>query len=231
MDKKNIQESMVKKGGRNPKPSTPKPENIIPPSQKFIKKRKNMKVKFDYPPLEYFKIYKDSQDLEFGTQEAACFDIAAYLKLGEEKPSIIEGYNKYNEKIEKSIICDYAHIYSENKENGYICIEPKERLLIPSGLILNIPIGYSVRTHPRSSTGYKIGLHHPHDQGIVDADYYHQLFLLFYNMTEVEVRICHNQRIVQSEMIKKPIYEIKETKTQPSQKTDRIGGIGSTGIS
>ena len=30
----NIQESMIKKGGSNPKPSTPKPENIVPPSQK-----------------------------------------------------------------------------------------------------------------------------------------------------------------------------------------------------
>ena len=29
-----IQESMIKKGGSNPKPSTPKPENVAPPSQK-----------------------------------------------------------------------------------------------------------------------------------------------------------------------------------------------------
>lgn len=31
---KNIQESMVKKGGSNPKPSTPKPENVVPPPQR-----------------------------------------------------------------------------------------------------------------------------------------------------------------------------------------------------
>ena len=110
-----------------------------------------------------------------------------------------------------------------------ICLSSGNRLLIPTGLILDIPEGYSVRTHPRSSTGYKIGIHHPHDQGIIDADYYHQLFLLFYNMTEIEISIKHNQKLVQAEMIKKPIYEIIETKIQPSQKTDRIGGLGSTG--
>lgn len=192
-------------------------------------------VEYDYPPLEYYKIYKDAQDLEFGTQGSACFDVGAYLKLGiDEKthtyrPETVKGYDKDNKKIERPIILDVNGLYSEEEKNGYIYIKPKDRLLIPSGIILGIPDGYSVRTHPRSSTGYKIGLHQPHDQGIIDADYYHQLFLLFYNMTEVEIIIKHNQKIVQSEMIKKPLYDIKETKIQPSQKTDRSGGFGSTG--
>ena len=184
---------------------------------------------YKFPPLEYYKIYEDSQDLEFGTKGAACFDVGAYLKVGEECPNTVNGYDKYNRKIERPINADYAGLYSDDENNGFVIIQPKDRLLIPSGLILNIPDGYSVRTHPRSSTGYKEGIHHPHDQGIIDCDYYHQLFLLFYNMTEIDISIRHNQKIVQSEMIKKPIYDIKQTKIQPSQKTDRVGGLGSTG--
>ena len=182
-----------------------------------------------FPPLKYYKIYKDSQDLKFGTEGAACFDVEAYLKLGEGRPNTVKGYDKYNNKIERPINKDFIRGYSDDEDNGYICIQPKDRILIPSGLILDIPDGYSVRTHPRSSTGYKVGLHHAHDQGIIDADYVQELFLLFYNMTEVDILIKHNQKIVQSEMIKKPIYEIKETNVKPSQKTDRIGGLGSTG--
>jgi dUTP pyrophosphatase len=188
-----------------------------------------MKEDKEFPPLGYYKLHTDSQDLEFGTQGAACFDVAAYLKTGEDESKTVKGYDKNNNKIERPINMDHIGQYSSDKTNGNIHIKPKDRILIPSGLILDIPEGFSVRTHPRSSTGYKVGLHHPHDQGIVDCDYYHELFLLFYNMTEVEIVINHGQKLVQAEMIKKPIYEIKETKTQPSQKTDRIGGFGSTG--
>ncbi len=181
------------------------------------------------PPLQYYKIYEDSQDLSFGTTGAACFDVAAYLRLGNNNPETINGYSKFNQKIQRTICYDKMKTYSDDSDNGYICIKPKERILIPSGLILDIPGGYSVRTHPRSSTGYKIGMHHPHDQGIIDYDYTDPLFLLFYNMTEVDIIIKHNQKIVQAEMIEKPKYEILETKIEPSQKTDRIGGLGSTG--
>jgi len=183
---------------------------------------------YDSPPLKYYKMNKGSQDISFGTKGAACFDVAAYLKLEEDSVNVVKGYDRNNQKMVRSINYDNLKTYSDNPLNGYICIQPKDRILIPSGLILDIPEGYSVRTHPRSSTGYKIGLHHPHDEGIVDEDYYHELFLLFYNMTNVEVIIHHNQKIVQAEMIKKPKYQLVETKVEPSQKTDRIGGFGST---
>jgi dUTP pyrophosphatase len=201
------------------------------PNVNFINKGRKMSecdCKCDYPPLEYFKIHSDSQDLEFGTEGAACFDVASYLRFNEKSENLVKGFDKNNKKIVRPIIKDVMMSYSDDPDNGFIIIEPKDRLLIPSGLILSIPDGYSVRTHPRSSTGYKIGIHPPHDQGIVDSDYYHELFLLFYNMTEVDIVINHNQKIVQSEMIKKPIYQIKETNVEPSQKTDRVGGFGST---
>ena len=185
--------------------------------------------KYDFPPLEYYKIYEDSQDLKFETKWSVCFDVSAYLRIGEEKPIIIKGYDKYNRQIERPINLDRMEVFSKDKENGCIYIQPKDRVLIPTGLIFNIPQGYSVRTHPRSSTGYKIGLHHAHDEGIIDPDYYHETFLLFYNMTEIEIIIHHNQKIAQLEMIKNPTYKLQETKIKPTQKTDRIGGLGSTG--
>ncbi len=165
-----------------------------------------------YPDLKYYKIYDDAQDLKFATKGSACFDVSAYLKNGE----IIVYYNEFNNNMGKMV------------KNREINIYPKERILIPTGLILDIPYGYSIRTHPRSSTGIKLGLSLPHDEGIIDNDYFHQFFMPYINNTETVVIIEHNQKITQAEMIEKLNYNIKETKEEPKQKTDRIGGIGST---
>ena len=113
-------------------------------------------------------------------------------------------------------------------KDGKITIYSKERFLIPTGIILDIPEGYSVRTHPRSGTGVKIGLTHPHNEGIIDYDYTDQLFMPYTNITNTSIIIEHNQKITQAEMIKEIKYKIKETKKEPQQKTDRVGGIGST---
>lgn len=169
--------------------------------------------KCDAPPLGYYKIYKDSQDIQFHTGESACFDVAAYLKDGEK----IKAYTDFNTEITLDIF------------DGELKIPSGYRVLIPSGIILDIPNGYSVRTHPRSGTGWKLGLCHPHDEGIIDSDYFHQLFLVFFNMTKAVVYVNHEQRLAQLELVKNLRYEIREVKDQPSQKTDRVGGFGSTG--
>lgn len=179
---------------------------------------------FYYSDLKYYKIHSDSQDLAFATEGSACFDVSAYLRYDDNSKNVVKGYDSTNMKIE-------AKIYpgKDNKEDGRIKINPGDRILIPTGIILDIPIGYSVRTHPRSGTGYKIGLSHPHGQGIIDFDYYDELFLLFINNTQAVLEISHGQRLAQAEMVQKPIYNICETTIKPTQKTDRIGGLGSTG--
>ncbi len=165
-----------------------------------------------HPELKYYKRYKDAQDIKFATKGSACFDASAYLKNKEE----IVYYSAFNTKKWKTV------------RNKKIKIYPKERVLIPTGIILDIPEGYSVRTHPRSSTGIKLGLSHPHDEGVIDHDYILELFMPYINNTNTVVIIEHNQKITQMEMIKKLEYNIKETKEEPQQKTDRVGGFGST---
>lgn len=163
--------------------------------------------------LKYYKIHDDSQDLKFHTSGSACFDVAAYLKKGEK----VQCYTDYNE---------FSSIFVGDNS---LTIPSGYRVLIPSGLKFDIPDGYSVRTHPRSGTGWKIGLSHPHCEGIVDPDYYHETFLMFFNMTKVSIVVEHNQRIAQLEMVKKLDFSLEETKIEPTQKTDRVGGFGSTG--
>ena len=70
----------------------------------------------------------------------------------------------------------------------------------------------------------------PNGEGIIDSDYYHQTFVMLYNASADEVLIENGERIAQGELVKTYSYSIEETKDVPEQKTDRVGGFGSTGV-
>jgi len=70
----------------------------------------------------------------------------------------------------------------------------------------------------------------PNGEGIIDSDYYHQTFVMLYNASADEVLIENGERIAQGELVKTYSYSIEQTKDVPEQKTDRVGGFGSTGV-
>jgi dUTP pyrophosphatase len=107
----------------------------------------------------------------------------------------------------------------------------KHGAAIPTGLILDIPEGYSVRIHGRSGLAYKKGINLLNCEGIIDSDYTDELKVLLYNTSNVDFIIHHGDRIAQGELVKSLDYTIEECYTQPQQKTDRVGGFGSTGVS
>lgn len=102
---------------------------------------------------------------------------------------------------------------------------------IPTGLIFDIPKGYSVRIHPRSGLAYKKGITLTNAEGIIDSDYTDELKILLYNTSNVDFIIQHGDRIAQGELVKNLDYTIEECYNPPVQKTNRIGGFGSTGVS
>jgi dUTPase len=53
---------------------------------------------------------------------------------------------------------------------------------------------------------------------------------MLYNASADEVVIKNGDRIAQGELVKTYTYSIEETKEIPEQKTDRVGGFGSTGV-
>ena len=170
--------------------------------------------------LKYFKLHDDVSDPLFATDGSACFDIHAYLH----KPVTVHRMDNYKEQIYPETI-QWSDI-----EELQISISPADRVLVPTGLIFDIPEGYSVRIHPRSSISLKKGLSLTNGEGIVDSDYYHETYIMFTNTSADEVRIIHGERIAQGELVQKEIYEMEETITQPTQTTQRIGGFGSTGV-
>lgn len=170
-------------------------------------------IKTNQSALRYWKTDKDVLDPVFATAWSACFDIHAHLKDNTK----VKCYTPANKEISVGVNCNS------------VLIKPGDRMLIPTGLIFKIPENYSLRCHIRSSVAFKKGLFLANGEGIIDADYFHETFIMLYNSTTQTVKITDGERIAQGELVQKFKYEISETLEKPEQITDRIGGIGSTG--
>ena len=170
--------------------------------------------------LKYFKLHDDVVDPYFATKGSACFDICAYIT---ETPITVYKMENLKEKI----IPENSRLFKEQELQ--ISLSPADRVLVPTGLVFDIPEGYSIRLHPRSSISLKKGLAMPNGEGIVDSDYTHETFIMLYNSSADEVRIKHGERIAQGELIKTLDYSLEESIIVPEQKTNRVGGFGSTG--
>ena len=172
--------------------------------------------------LKYYKMNENVKSPLPATKGSACFDICANIKPDD----LIVVYDMHNNKIERKPEL-HGEIYNQELA---IFIKPADRILIPTGLIFDIPVNHSVRLHPRSSISLKKGLTIPNGEGIIDSDYYHQTFVMLYNAGADTINILNGERIAQAELIKTYEYDIKETKNIPEQTTNRVGGFGSTGV-
>lgn len=170
--------------------------------------------------LKYHKLYIDSPDLIFATEQSACADVRAYFGTHER---IFKVYNNRNIEMQ------YMAFQTFTEDKFHTILNPGDRALIPTGIVLDIPKGYSVRVHPRSGLSLKSGIGLCNAQGIIDSDYVEEFYITVINLSEVQVRIDHGDRIAQLELVQHPAYTIDMTPVRPDRKTDRVGGFGSTG--
>lgn len=165
--------------------------------------------------LKMYRICPDVKLPSFATKQASCFDLFFYGK----NKKAIKGFTQHNKPIDRSY---YGNQFS---------IAPGERVLIPTGLIMDIPEGFSVRLHARSGLSLKSGLVLANAEGVIDSDYTEETFVMLYNISGNSVTINEGDRIAQGELIKDEQYTIEATPVRPIAKTDRMGGFGSTGVS
>ncbi len=170
--------------------------------------------------LKAYKLYPDVQIPKHATVQAACFDVRAYLgqPLYE-----VTGFCVNNKECK-------SRIFDTTEGSRYIKIDPGQRLLIPTGIIFDIPKGYSVRIHARSGLALKQGLVMANSQGIIDSDYVEESKIMLLNISSDLGYIYHGDRVAQAELVRCEQYNIMETTERPTQKTDRNGGFGSTGV-
>ena len=170
--------------------------------------------------LKFFKLNEQAQLPTFATKESACFDLHANLVENGE----IEYYQAISTKsVPRRVAFDI------NSSNTFIQLNNMERMLIPTGLIADIPKGFSVRLHSRSGLAFKQGVYLANCEGIIDSDYVDPIFAMVTNISNVPVRIYNGDRICQGELVRCEKYTLNESDEAPTQKTDRDGGFGSTG--
>jgi len=114
--------------------------------------------------------------------------------------------------------------------NEEIILKPLQRQLIPTGLFIELPIGYEVQIRPRSGLAYKHGISIVNSPGTIDADYRGELKVLLVNLSDTDFKIVNGDRIAQ--MIVAKHETVQWQAVEALEETDRgEGGYGHTGKS
>ncbi len=112
-----------------------------------------------------------------------------------------------------------------------IVLKPLERKLIPTGLFMEIPLGYEGQVRPRSGLALKRGLTVLNTPGTVDSDYRGEVGVILINLSAEDQEIVHSERIAQMVFSTHETAEIELVDSVEKLETsDRgTGGFGSTG--
>ena len=102
------------------------------------------------------------------------------------------------------------------------------RALIPTGLRLEIPMGYEVQVRARSGLALKHGITLANAIGTIDSDYRGDLGVILWNGGADTFRVTHGMRIAQ--MVVAPVVQATFAIVDALDETDRgAGGFGSSG--
>lgn len=163
--------------------------------------------------LKIWKTHPSNQIPKKQTEGSACFD----LQFQGHGKTEYKGFTRHNKAFTRPM-------------NNMISIQPGDRIMVPTGLILDIPDSHSVRVHARSGLSLKQGLVLANAEGVIDSDYVEELMVLMWNISDNPIEIKTGDRIAQAELIKDAEYSLVETASRPGIKTSRTGGMGSTGV-
>lgn len=107
-------------------------------------------------------------------------------------------------------------------------LKPLERILVPTGLFMEIPIGYEAQIRPRSGLAIKQGLTCLNTPGTIDADYRGEIKVILINLSNETQVIHHGDRVAQ--MVIQKVEMITWKLAEALEETERSsGGFGHTG--
>lgn len=110
-----------------------------------------------------------------------------------------------------------------------ITLEPLERTLIPTGLYIEIPLGYEAQIRPRSGLAAKRGLTMLNSPGTIDSDYRGEIKCIVVNLSNQTQTIEPGERIAQMIVARHERVEWHDVE-QLLDSERGAGGFGSTGI-
>ena len=109
-----------------------------------------------------------------------------------------------------------------------ILLKPLERILVPTGLFIELPEGYEAQIRPRSGLALKKGITVLNSPGTIDADYRGEIGVILINLSNEDFVIQHGERICQ--MVVASHEKVEWQLTELLEETERgAGGFGHTG--
>ena len=102
----------------------------------------------------------------------------------------------------KHALPEYATIASAGMDlramlDESLVLLPLERALIPTGLFIELPVGFEAQIRPRSGLAYKHGITVLNSPGTIDADYRGEIKVLLVNLSNDRFEVIDGERIAQ----------------------------------
>lgn len=128
----------------------------------------------------------------------------------------------------------YATAYSAGMDlraslDKPITLKPLERALIPTGLFIELPVGYEAQIRPRSGLAIKHGISVLNSPGTIDADYRGEIGVILVNLSDSDFTIQNGERICQMVISTHEQAEWQEVEIL-NETTRGAGGFGHTGV-
>ncbi len=110
-----------------------------------------------------------------------------------------------------------------------VILNPLQRMLVPTGVFIELPEGFEAQVRPRSGLAAKSGITVLNTPGTIDADYRGEIKVILINLSSDPFTIQNGDRIAQ--MIVAKHERIQWTPVSDLETTDRgAGGFGHTGV-
>ena len=113
-------------------------------------------------------------------------------------------------------------------EDTPLTMQPGQRALVPTGLMIAVPPGHEAQVRPRSGLAFKHGVTVLNSPGTVDADYRGEVSVLLINHGDEPFTIRRGERVAQ--LVIAAVTQANLVVVASLSSTDRgSGGFGSTG--
>lgn len=110
-----------------------------------------------------------------------------------------------------------------------VVLKPMQRILIPTGLYIELPAGYEAQIRPRSGLALKKGIGVLNSPGTIDADYRGEIGIILINLSNEDFIINDGERICQ--MVVKEYCRVDWQEVRSLEESERgAGGFGHTGV-
>ena len=125
----------------------------------------------------------------------------------------------------------YAHVGDAGADVysvAEVTLEPLGRAAIPTGLAVDIPIGYEIQVRPKSGLALKHGVTVLNTPGTIDAGYRGEIQILMINLGTESYTFLKGQKVAQ--LVLKPVLQANYVEGELGSSDRGSGGFGSTGI-